>query len=139
MPKMPRKKKLPPLESLQHPIQPVGLDEHGVARFKRNPIVVKLMEHGRKTGCDLNDIAGMGFSNEDFSHFDQLIGYSVSGYGDLSYVDRVQLEAIDLSVANNTDPRDELIEVLKAKLKNVKDTLRECMADLFSIHPDDLK
>ena len=35
----------------------------------------------------------MNFSNEDHAEFAELIGYSVSGYGDLSYVSDERLVA----------------------------------------------
>jgi hypothetical protein len=73
---------------MKHPMQPIILDAHGVARFQANPIVKYLLEHG---GLDLNDLAIAkhrtgGWTKQDEAHFAQLIGYSVSGWGDLSYV-----------------------------------------------------
>jgi hypothetical protein len=48
----------------------------------------------------LNDIAMMGFSDEDQEHFAQLIGYSIGGYGELSYVsDESYRAAFDLAQA----------------------------------------
>lgn len=71
----------------KHPVQPMYLAEDGRYRFKANEIVVALMEaakEGRK--LDLNMIATMNFSREDRVQFAQLIGYSQSGFADLSYV-----------------------------------------------------
>lgn len=67
----------------QHPIQPLSKDAHGVLRFKRNAIVCYLLDHG---GIDLNQIGAMEFTKEDRQQFAQLIGYSLSGYGELNYV-----------------------------------------------------
>ena len=67
----------------KHPMQPIIVDDAGTARFKSNPIVKLLLD--THTGIDMNVIACMEFSDEDRSQFAQLIGYSVSGYGDLSY------------------------------------------------------
>lgn len=64
----------------KHPMQPIVLDDHGVARFKANPIVRFLLDN-YKPG--LNDIAKREFADDDYQHLMQLIGYSVSGYGDL--------------------------------------------------------
>lgn len=64
-----------------HPMQPIVLVD-GVARFKQNAIVRYLLDNG---GLDLNALALVGFSQEDNEQFAQLIGYSVSGFGDLSY------------------------------------------------------
>lgn len=69
---------------MKHPNQPVFLDEHGVARFMENRIVRFLLEAGP---FDMNQLAHMPFGKEDRSQFAQLIGYSVSGFGDLSYAD----------------------------------------------------
>lgn len=68
----------------RHPVQPVYLDDHGVARFRPNEIVRWLLDNNGK--IDLNTIAMQNFSRDEHEHFAQLIGYSVSGFGDLSYV-----------------------------------------------------
>lgn len=69
-----------------HPIQPVVLDDRGTARFKENKIVRYLLDLCTMKGiCDLNQLAIMGFPREDHEQLAQLIGYSVSGAGDLSY------------------------------------------------------
>lgn len=67
----------------RHPIQPVVVDKDGVHRFKENAICRYLLDHG---GIDMNQLARQGFSKEDSEQFAQLIGYSVSGACDLSYV-----------------------------------------------------
>ncbi len=41
----------------------------------------------------MNDLAMLNFSNEDRIQFAQLIGYSHSGFGELSYVDDQTYEA----------------------------------------------
>jgi len=69
--------------SLRHPIQPLEKDEHGTVRFKSNAIVQHLLDAGH---CDMNHLAVMSFSQEDREQFAQLIGYSLSGYSELSYV-----------------------------------------------------
>ena len=65
---------------VQHPTQPLVTDAHGVQRFKENKIVSFLAE-GR-----LNELCAMDFSDEDREQLAQLIGYSLSGFGELSYV-----------------------------------------------------
>lgn len=75
----------------KHPIQPVVLTESGIPRFKENKIVSYLLDKTTKTKiCDLNDIAifvaNGTFSNEDQEQLAQLIGYSVGGAADLSYM-----------------------------------------------------
>jgi hypothetical protein len=68
-------------------MQPVVIDEYGVTRFKKNAIVRWLLDTG---GKNLNQIALQHFPREDEEQFAQLIGYSVAGACDLSYMsDRV--------------------------------------------------
>jgi hypothetical protein len=67
-----------------HPTQPLLKDKDGTMRFKPNTIVQFLLDHG---GFDMNKLAVIEqFSDEDRCQFAQLIGYSLSGYGELSYV-----------------------------------------------------
>ncbi len=70
-------------DSIPHPNQPLGLDEDGVMRFKPNKIVRFLLEMGP---FDMNKLSLMDFSAADRVQFAQLIGYSRSGFGELSYV-----------------------------------------------------
>lgn len=68
---------------IEHPIQPVISDEHGSIRFKSNAIVRHLLDNG---GIDLNQLERLDFPQCDREQFAQLIGYSLGGYSDLSYV-----------------------------------------------------
>lgn len=70
----------------EEPMQPVGVDPHGVHRFLENRIVRDVLECSRISGYGLNEIAVAGYTQTEQRQFAQLIGYSVSGYGDLSYV-----------------------------------------------------
>lgn len=76
-------------------MQPIVQDKRGVFRFKRNGLVDALYEHGVKTGLSLNELHCMDFTDEDRQQFAQLIGYSVSGYGSLSYVSDEAYEAAE--------------------------------------------
>ena len=67
----------------EHPRQPIELDPVGVPRFKGNAIVERLSREG---SISLNDIAMWDVPIADREQFWQLLGYSVSGYGDLSFV-----------------------------------------------------
>lgn len=78
------------------PMQPIELDDQGVARFRRNKIIDWLYRQGK---IDLNEIATKQFPAEDQMQFAQLIGYSVSGYGDLSYASRKSIAKADRKVA----------------------------------------
>lgn len=78
------------------PMQPIVRDEHGVARFRANAIVRFLLDAGP---FDMNTIARLpNIPREDYAQFAQLIGYSVSGYGDLDY-------ALDVGVADEAVER----------------------------------
>ena len=66
----------------KHPMQPV-ITVGGVKRFKANAIVRFLLDAGP---FDMNQLALMKFSREDREQFAQLIGYSVTGFGELQYV-----------------------------------------------------
>ena len=77
----------------RHPMQKIVKTDSGVVRFRENHIVSALLEECTKRGgLDLNKIAiGVAtgrFNIEDQIQFAQLIGYSVSGFGDLSYAPR---------------------------------------------------
>lgn len=67
----------------KHPVQPLVRDKHKTLRFKQNAIVRFLLDNGPN---DMNKLAVMPFTNEDRAQFAQLIGYSLSGYSELSYV-----------------------------------------------------
>ncbi len=67
-----------------HPMQPLFKDEGGVVRFRENKVVAWLLDNG---GVDMNRIALQCFADDERAHFAQLIGYSVDGYADRSYVD----------------------------------------------------
>lgn len=68
---------------MKNPIQPLYKDDAGTIRFKENKIVRYLLDNG---GISLNDLALLEFPQGDEEQFAQLIGYSLSGFGDLPYV-----------------------------------------------------
>jgi len=70
----------------RNPMQPIAAGDGGPPRFKPNAIVRALLDHGRRTGLDLDRIADMDFTQDDRCQLAQLIGYSLSGYLELSYV-----------------------------------------------------
>ncbi len=75
-----------------HPMQPIVMATDKVIRFQANAIVRWLLDVG---GMDMNTIAQTSFAREDREQFAQLIGYSVSGYGELPYVRRAVLAKAD--------------------------------------------
>lgn len=72
-------------------MQPLVFDEK-VVRFKRNKIVERLLDDGP---FDMNAIALWDVPKEDREQFAQLIGYSVSGFGELSYASPAVVNAAD--------------------------------------------
>jgi hypothetical protein len=79
----------------QNAVQPLVKDIHGKDRFKENKIVSFLLDNG---GFDMNKLAMMDFSDNDREQFAQLIGYSLDGYGMLSYVTDKTYNAAALTV-----------------------------------------
>lgn len=108
---------------VKHPIQPLELDDHGVLRFKDNPIVRYLLEKGP---IDMNHIAMQGFSREDQCQFAQLIGYSHSGSSDLSYVDDETWYSAQKVHEDGLTEDKARIESLTEELDRLKKVIREC-------------
>lgn len=84
-------------EQQTRPLQPMSLDEHGVMRFEANAIVEFLLD---RSSYDMNSLTVQGFSEKDWEQFAALIGYSVSGWGGLSYVSTAQCNKADELAAN---------------------------------------
>lgn len=83
-----------------HPMQPIVIAPDNVIRFKPNKIIRWMLERGKDGSVfDLNTIASQDFSDEDHMQLAQLIGYSVSGYGDLSYASRESVRTADALAA----------------------------------------
>lgn len=76
-----------PPEFPRHPMQPLHIDGWNTIRFRANRIVRWLCSTGK---LDLNETAikstEQGFEADDHMQIAQLLGYSVDGYADLSYV-----------------------------------------------------
>ena len=125
---------------MKNPIQPLANDAQGVLRFKANAIVRHLLD--THPGCDMNKLACMDFSDDDRQQFAQLIGYSLRGYGELrSYVDD-EAYGTAAHMADGLDERDGRMAALEQKLAELREAanmLREPVARLLEMHPDDLK
>jgi hypothetical protein len=80
----------------QQPMQPLRIDRNGTVRFRENAIVTFLLDFGP---FDMNALALMDFSHEDRAQFAQLIGYSVSGFGELPYVSEQAVQVADAKAA----------------------------------------
>src|SRR5580765_8666453 len=77
---------------MRHPMQPIILDKDGTPRFHANAIVSFLMDAGPFT---LNHLASMPWEADDRAQFAMLLGYSVSGFGELSYVEAAVVAEAD--------------------------------------------
>jgi hypothetical protein len=109
-------------------------------RFKANAIVQHLLDS--HPSCDQNALACMAFSDEDRQQFAQLIGYSLSGYNDLHTYVSDEAYSTAAHMANGLDERDARIAALEQKLSELRSAvgmLREPMARLLEMHPDDLQ
>ena len=121
----------------QLPIQPIYTDDHGTLRFRENKIVRFLLDNG---GLDLNQLARMlPDCREDWEQFAQLIGDSLSGFGDLSYVSNETDEAVDAMVRKGLSERDARIQHLESIVEGLRQDVRQMAPRLFRIHPDDLQ
>lgn len=123
---------------MKHPMQTLEKDEHGVLRFRANAIVEHLLKVGRKNGCGLNEIACMQFSIDDRRQFAQLIGYSLCGYGELGYVDDDTYAVAERMVKDAVSEDEARLKHLEEELGAVRKSLRDPIARLFGVHPDDL-
>jgi len=119
----------------RHPLQPLVVYPDGVVRFKENAIVRALLDTG---ALDMNKLARMDFSVEDREQFAQLIGYSLSGFGDLSYVRTETYCAAEAMRESGLSEDQARIASLQATLDEVRSGLREAAVAAFRIHPDDL-
>lgn len=122
---------------MNNPIQPLVI-EQCVVRFKANEIVRLLLQSHPST--DMNRLATLEFSDDDRRQFAQLIGYSLSGYGDLPYVDDLSYNTA-AQMLYGADERDARIEALERELATMRaaiDRLRAPFAELIGRHPDDL-
>lgn len=121
---------------MDHPIQPIEKDSQGVLRFKENKIAGYILDHGV---IDLNQLACLPFDDKDRKQFAQLIGYSIGGYADLSYVSNESYETAVLMAEDNLNEKDAKINVLQKMIEDLKEGIRKPIAEFFDIHPDDLK
>lgn len=120
---------------MKHPIQPVYKDDQGTLRFKPNKIVLFLLDNG---GYEMNDLAYMDFDVDDRQQFAQLIGYSLNGFSELYYASDEVCAAAE-SMASGKDEHTARNDHLRGMLDELRESLRDPMAMLFGVHPDDLK
>ena len=123
---------------MNNPIQPLYLTEQGSIRFKQNTIVRDLLDFATEKGFGLNEIASRGYSADDSIQFAQLIGYSLSGFGSLSYVNNETFEAAHAMYHEGKTEQQARIDYLDGVIADLKEKLRGPVAMLFEIHQDDL-
>lgn len=121
---------------MKQPIQPIYTDPHGTLRFHGNTIVQHLLDQG---GIDLNQLSRLTFATEDWVQFAQLIGYSVSGFGTLSYVSQEDYDVAEELARSTKDEWQVRAECLEDKLNAIRRGLRAAASEAFDIHPNDLQ
>ena len=88
---------------MPQPMQPLYRDKRGVPRFQSNSIVRYLLDEASAKGIDLNHLDRQNFPDEDWQQFLQLIGQSLTCWGDSSHVSDEAFEAAD-KVAKDLPP-----------------------------------
>ena len=76
--------------------------------------------------------------SQDREQFAQLTGYSLSGFGELSYVRMETYAAAALMAETGVTETEARIAYLEEELASLRNALREPVARLFGIHPDDI-
>lgn len=118
---------------MKHPIQHVIVKD-GIERFQRNEIVGYLIDHG---SINLNHINALShFDREDREQFAQLIGYSVSGAGDLTYFSGDTLDAAHEMAQGKTEIEARLEAALET-VERLRALLREPVLVLYGVDPCD--
>lgn len=126
-----------PAPTPMQPIQPL-INYNGRPRFHENAIVRFLLDWATQHGMGLNQIATKQFSNADRQQFAQLIGYSLDGYGELSYVDDLAYETAEAMYTQQSNQVQARADILQAKLEKFRADMLAPIAELYSVHPDDL-
>jgi len=106
-----------------HPMQPVVVASDGIHRYKDNSIVRYMLDAGQRAGLfDLNTIATHlpEFPREDHEQLAQLIGYSVSGACDLSYMSDAVCNAALAESERLAAPRSRTKAARTAKVKTAR-------------------
>lgn len=104
---------------MKHPMQYIKKN-----RFVENKIITMLVD-----AYNLNKIAAMDFDNDDYDQLLQLMGYSTSG---VPYRDQ---DKYDITDDDQASPET----VFEEKYKELKNSLRPIMADLFNKCEEDLE
>ena len=120
---------------VNHPIQPIVVDERGVQKFKENKIVSHLLEFAQANKHDLNYLHTLEFSKDDWFQFNQLIGYSAGGIpGNLPAEVWQTVEKMTVGMSQEQAE----VEALKEELKALRVGMSVAVSRLYGIHPNDL-
>ena len=95
------------MTALKHPLQPILKASDGVIRFKPNKLVRLLLNQLPGGLNRLQELAHGLVEDEDWEQLAMLIGYSVSGWGDLSYVDKKRVREADKIAEKLMEDREE--------------------------------
>jgi len=121
-----------PVDVFVMPIQPIN--EH---RFVPNKIVQMLLDTHHS--ADMNTIAVMDFTDQERMQFAQLIGYSLGGFSELSYVDDKTYEAASNIAEEGMTDEEARNKALRHQINCAREGLKIAASALFRIHPDDLE
>jgi len=118
---------------MKHPIQPVISDD-GTLRFRQNLVVRYLLNTG---GLDLNDIGRQDFPKEDLEQFYQLIGCTLSVFGDMPLVSDEVYEAARHMYEEGVPEEKARLEVLQQTLSRLQPIVRSLIEVVFPQLPLD--
>lgn len=119
-------------------MQPIALDKNNTPRFKENKIVTFLLDNGPN---DMNSLARIPFENNDREQFAQLIGYSVGGYCELSYVSNESKDIAEAMCLPENMGKSELElrnEVLRDNLNKLRSSMIEAITKVCDDNNIDL-
>ncbi len=82
---------------MNHPMQPIYLASDSVIRFRHNPLVTCIQRFAASKGFGLDELKKHlpSATDDDWQQLAQLLGYSVSGFGDLSYANPDTVQKAD--------------------------------------------
>lgn len=126
----------------RHPIQPLEVDEHGTLRYKKNQIVRDLLDVASKHGLDMNTVAVRHqtgqYTADDRIQLTQLIGYSHSGAGGLSYFPEHISAAAEIMHEKGVSEEQARLENLTEVVVQMQQLMREPMSLLYNVAPEDI-
>ena len=117
------------------PLQPVYKDEEGTVRFRENSIVRYLLDNG---GINMNQIFSHSFPQSDLEQFASLIGYSLSGFAELSYVSDEAYGTAERMANGIAELQARNLE-LREQLSNIRAGLKIAVSAAFKIDGEDLE